>query len=127
MVDRGFNIQDDLTPLGMKVNIPPFLKGKTQLEPEELVEKCHIALLRIHVKRVVERTNTTTLLMEPSRLHCLIQQKKRFLYVLTCAILCPLFVHKVYNGNVIITRTFVILQTAYVTTKHIMVNILGIV
>ena len=27
MADRGFNIQDDLTPLGVKVNIPPFLKG----------------------------------------------------------------------------------------------------
>ena len=24
MADRGFNIQDDLTPLGVKVNIPPF-------------------------------------------------------------------------------------------------------
>ena len=29
MADRGFNIQDDLTPLGVRVNIPPFLKGKT--------------------------------------------------------------------------------------------------
>lgn len=38
MADRGFNIQDDLTPLRVKVNIPPFLKGKTQLEPKELVE-----------------------------------------------------------------------------------------
>ena len=37
MADQGFNIQDDLTPFGVKVNIPPFLKGKTQLEPEELV------------------------------------------------------------------------------------------
>jgi len=50
MADRGFNIQDDLTPLGIKVNIPPFLKVKTQLEPEELVETHRIASLRIHIE-----------------------------------------------------------------------------
>ena len=55
MADRGFNIQDDLTPLGVKVNIPPFLKGKAQLEPEELVETRRIASLRIHVERAMER------------------------------------------------------------------------
>ena len=55
MADRGFNIQDDLTPLCVKVNIPPFLKGKTQLEPEELVETRRIASLRIHVERAIER------------------------------------------------------------------------
>ena len=38
MADCGFNIQDNLTPLGARVNIPPFLKGKEQLEPNELVE-----------------------------------------------------------------------------------------
>ena len=57
MPNRGFNIQDDLTPFGVKVNIPPFLKGKTQLEPEELVETRRIASLRIHVERVMERIN----------------------------------------------------------------------
>ena len=55
MADRGFNIQDDLTPLGVRVNIPPFLKGKTQLEAEELVETRRIASLRIHVERAMER------------------------------------------------------------------------
>ena len=55
MADRGFNIQDDLTPLGVKVNIPPFLKGKTQLEPDELVETRRIASLRIHVEHAMER------------------------------------------------------------------------
>ena len=55
MADRGFNIQDDLTPLGVKINIPPFLKGKMQLEPEELVETRRIASLRIHVERAMER------------------------------------------------------------------------
>ena len=55
MADRGFNIQDDLTPLGVRVNIPPFLRGKEQLEPDELVETRRIASLRIHVERAMER------------------------------------------------------------------------
>ena len=55
MADRGFNIQDDLIPLGVRVNIPPFLRGKEQLEPNELVETRRIASLRIHVERAMER------------------------------------------------------------------------
>ena len=55
MADRGFNIQDDLTPLGVRVNIPPFLRGKEQLEPNELVETRRITSLRIHVERAMER------------------------------------------------------------------------
>ena len=53
--DRGFNIQDELTPLDVEVNISLFLKGKIQFEPEELVETCRIASLRIHFERVMER------------------------------------------------------------------------
>lgn len=43
MADRGFDIQDDLTPLGVKVNIPPFLKGKKQLDEHEMIETGRIA------------------------------------------------------------------------------------
>ena len=45
MADQGFNIQDDLTTSGVRVNIPPFSRGKAQLEPNKLVETCRIALL----------------------------------------------------------------------------------
>ena len=55
MADRGFDIQDDLTPLGVKLNIPPFLKGKKQLEENERIETRRIASLRIHVERAMER------------------------------------------------------------------------
>ena len=55
MADRGFDIQDDLTPLGVKINIPPFLKGKQQFQSHELVESRRIASLRIHVERAMER------------------------------------------------------------------------
>lgn len=53
MADRGFDIPDDLTPFG--INIPPFMKGRIQLEAVELVETRRIASPRIHVKRAMER------------------------------------------------------------------------
>ena len=55
MADRGFDIQDDLTPLGVKLNMPPFLRGKTQLDTNEMVETRRIASVRIHVERAMER------------------------------------------------------------------------
>ena len=55
MVDRGFDIEDDLVLLGVHLNIPPFLRGKQQLSQEELISTRHIASLRIHVERAMER------------------------------------------------------------------------
>ena len=55
MADRGFDIQDDLIPLGVRLNIPPFLKGKHQLSPNEMVEIRRITSVRIHVERAMER------------------------------------------------------------------------
>ena len=55
MADRGFDILEDLAPRGVKLNIPPFLRGKTQLDERELLETRRIALLRIHVERCMER------------------------------------------------------------------------
>ena len=37
MADRGFDILEYLAPIGVKLNIPPFLCGKSQLESSELV------------------------------------------------------------------------------------------
>ena len=55
MADRGFDIQDELTPLGIRLNIPPFLKGKIQLDKEELIETRRIASLHMHVERAIEK------------------------------------------------------------------------
>ena len=55
MADRGFDIQDDLALRGVRLNIPPFLKGKSQLSESELVETRRIASVRIHVERAMER------------------------------------------------------------------------
>lgn len=55
MADRGFDIEEDLLLIGVKLNIPPFLRGKSQLSEEELVQTRRIASLRIHVERAMER------------------------------------------------------------------------
>ena len=38
MEDQGFDIKEDLALLGVRLNIPPFMKGKKQLDKMELVE-----------------------------------------------------------------------------------------
>ena len=55
MADRGFDIEEDLVLLGVKLNIPPFLRGKLQLSEKELIATRRIASLRIHVERAMER------------------------------------------------------------------------
>lgn len=55
MADRGFEIEEDLLLIGVKLNIPPFLRGKKQLSNNELVATRRIASLRIHVERAMER------------------------------------------------------------------------
>lgn len=55
MADRGFDIQDDLTLINVKLNIPPFLKDKDQFTEVEMVQTWRIASLRIHVERTMER------------------------------------------------------------------------
>ena len=55
MADRGFDIQDDLTLINIKLNIPPFLKDKDQFTELEMVQTRRIASLRIHVERAMER------------------------------------------------------------------------
>ena len=55
MADRGFDIEDDLILQGVRLNIPPFLRGKQQLDEDERVITRRIASLHIHVERAMER------------------------------------------------------------------------
>ena len=50
MADCGFDIEEHLVLLGVKLNIPPFLRGKLQLSEKELITTRCIASLRIHVE-----------------------------------------------------------------------------
>jgi len=54
MADRGFDIEEDLIPLGVRLNIPLFLRGKTQLSYRETRETHRIASVHIHLKRALE-------------------------------------------------------------------------
>ena len=51
MADKGFDIQDLLALLGVRLNIPPFLSSSTQFSCEDVLKTKKIAKLRIHVER----------------------------------------------------------------------------
>ena len=54
MADKGFQIQDIL-PLGVSLNIPPFLGGNSQMTAEDVVRTQQIASVRIHVERAINK------------------------------------------------------------------------
>lgn len=55
LVDRGFTVKDLLMSRQVKMNIPPFLKGRDKLTPQEELLTRKIAKARIHVERYNER------------------------------------------------------------------------
>lgn len=55
MADKGFDIQDVLAPLGVRLNIPPFLSSNSQFSCEDVLKTKKIAKLRIHVERAIGR------------------------------------------------------------------------
>ena len=54
MADKGFTIQD-LLPVGVSLNIPPFSGNYAQMPAEDVVKTQEIASLRIHVKRAIKK------------------------------------------------------------------------
>ena len=53
MAGRGFTIKDMLKDLGIDLNIPPFLEGRSQLPSIEVEGGRTIASVRIHVERAI--------------------------------------------------------------------------
>ena len=64
MADRGFEIQDLLVPKKVSLNIPPFMRCKDQLDPDEEDETRQIATVRIHVERAIERIKNYNILKQ---------------------------------------------------------------
>jgi hypothetical protein len=58
MADKGFTIQD-LLPLGVSLNLPPFLGGSSQMPPEDVVKTQEIASLRIHIELAINKIKTS--------------------------------------------------------------------
>ena len=76
MADRGFDIQHILAAKNVKLNIPPFMRGKTQLSLEEEFETRTIASVRIHVERAIERIKNYRILQGviPNTMHAQLDQ-----------------------------------------------------
>ncbi|XP_020905111.2 uncharacterized protein LOC110243363 [Exaiptasia diaphana] len=54
MADKGFTI-DDLLPLDVSINLPPFLGSADQMPAEDVIKTQEIASLRIHVERAINK------------------------------------------------------------------------
>lgn len=62
MADRGIMTQDLFATQNVYVNTPSLLKGKSQLDPEEIVRDRRVASKRIHVERVIGLAKTFKIL-----------------------------------------------------------------
>ena len=55
MADKGFTSQDLLVPLGVRLNMPPFLQSNTQMPASDVFTTRKITRLRVHVERAIRR------------------------------------------------------------------------
>jgi len=55
MVDKGFLIQEEIKGLGLKLHIPPFAPGCSQMTSADVKETKRIAQHRVHIERAISR------------------------------------------------------------------------
>ena len=55
MAEKGFDIQDLLDPIGVKLNIHPFLHMQDQMSANDVLKTQQIAAERIHVERAINK------------------------------------------------------------------------
>ena len=59
MAGKGFDIQDLLDPISVKLNMPPFLYMQDQMPTQHVVETQQIAAERIQVERAINKIKKT--------------------------------------------------------------------
>jgi len=62
MADRGMMVQDLFACKNVLVNTPHMLRGKSQLEPHEVIHDRRVASKRIHIERVIGLAKTFKIL-----------------------------------------------------------------
>jgi len=62
MADRGIMVQDLFTSKNVLVNTPHMLKGKSQLEPGDVIYDRKVTSKRIHIERVIGLAKTFKIL-----------------------------------------------------------------
>lgn len=62
MADRGFNVQDLFAPKNIAINIPTFLRGRTQLPGLALLSDRKVASQRVHIERLIGLAKTFKIL-----------------------------------------------------------------
>ena len=55
MADKGLDIEDELKKLGLKLNIPPFLKDKLGFDEDDVIKTQTVAQHRIHAERAIRK------------------------------------------------------------------------
>ncbi|XP_071627298.1 uncharacterized protein [Temnothorax longispinosus] len=85
MADRGFTVQDLFAPSQVSINIPAFLKGRTQLPGMTLLKDRKLASKRVHIERLIGLTKTYKILKTELPV-CYVTVGSEIFYV--CCILC---------------------------------------
>ncbi|XP_045781879.1 uncharacterized protein LOC123878621 [Maniola jurtina] len=85
MADRGFNVQDIFATKDVTINIPTYLKGKTQIPGIRIVQDRKLASKRVHIERIIGLAKTYKILKsELSPYH--VALSSRILFI--CAFVC---------------------------------------
>lgn len=95
MADRGFNVQDLFACKGIGINIPHFLKGKSQIPGFQLNLDQKLASKRVHIERLIGLTKTY-LILRTELNHFYVPLASKIFFI--CMMLCN-FREGIVNKN----------------------------
>ena len=115
--------QSTVSVIGVRLNIPPFMRGKQQLDERDLVETRRIATLRIHIKRAMEQLKTFHIFDRPLSSSFRDTANQVFFYVLYLLASHHHYVNKVIHMYLIIiikgnTQVYTYLVQFQATYSH---------